>query len=133
MYKFPKTERGLRSRIVSYREAKKKEKRVFGFIDDGSGLRYVVFWLLFVLGDMKEARNYIRWYDKNFPDDMGEPIQKLCRSLLLYRMGKETDARYVLADLMLSNLYVIPKVIGKDINPIELGLSSNFESIEYAE
>ncbi|RLU03694.1 MAG: hypothetical protein D9N11_02905 [Ketobacter sp.] len=133
MYRFPKTERGLRSRIASYREAMKREKRAIGFIDDGSGIRYVVYWLLLVLGDLKEARSYIAWYEKNFPDDMGEPIQKLCKSVLLHRMGKESKARHALADLMLSNLYLIPKLIGSDVQSLSVKLPSSFEDREYIE
>jgi hypothetical protein len=133
MYKFPKTERGLRSRISAYRNSLKAEKRRFGFFDDGYGKRYILFWLYFVLGDLKESQTYIRWYNKNFEDDIGEPVHKLCNALIHFRFGKTDKAKYLLADLMLSNLYIIPIVIGKEIKRHKIRFGSNYADYEYAE
>ena len=133
MYKFPKTERGLRSRITAYRNSMKKEKRTFGHISDGYGKRYLIFWMYFVLGDLKDASTYMRWYEKTFEDDVGEPIHKLCWSLLLHRLGKENKAKYVLADLMLSNLYIVPEIIGKPIKPYRIRFGSNYADYEYSQ
>lgn len=133
MYKFPKTERGLRSRISTYREALKKEKRIFGYISDGYGKRYLIFWLYFVLGDLKGASTYIRWYEKTFEGDVGEPVHKLCCALILHRLGKDDKAKFLLADLMLSNLYIIPKVIDEPIKRHRIRFGSNYADYEYAE
>lgn len=111
----------------------KKEKRTFGWISDGHGKRYLIFWLYFLLGDLKGAGIYMRWYEKTFDDDIGEPVQKLCWALLLRRMAKYDKAKYILADLMLSNLYVIPKVIGEPINSYPIRFGSNYADLEYAE
>ena len=133
MYKFPKTERGLRSRISNYRNSLKSEKRKFGFYDDGYGKRYILFWLYFLLGDLKDAQTYIRWYEINFEDDIGEPVHKLCSTLLNFRLGKIDRAKYLLADLMLSNLYMIPIVLGKHVKRHRSRFGSNYADIEYAE
>lgn len=133
MYKFPKTERGLRSRISAYRNSLKAEKRKFGFLDDGYGKRYILFWLYFVLGDLKDAQTYIGWYEKNFVDDIGEPVQKLCNTLLHFRLGKTNKAKYLLADLMLANLYIVPVVIGKDVKSHRIRFGSNYSDYEYAD
>lgn len=131
MAAFPKTEKGLRSRIDSYKESMQKERRKFGCIDDGYGKRYIIFWLYLVLGDLKGANAYLRWYEKTFEDDSGEPIQKLCAAVLLHRSGKEQKAKYYLADLMLSNLYAIPTVLGQDTEQYQLKCFSSFETKEY--
>ncbi len=110
-----------------------KEKRTFGYISDGYGKRYLIFWMYFVLGDLKDANTYIRWYEKTFDDDVGEPVQKLCWSLLLRRLGKDDKAKYQLADLMLSNLYMIPKVIDKPVKPYRIRFGSNYSDYEYTE
>lgn len=112
MSSFPKTERGLRSRISSYRAELTREKRKYGGISDGRGTRYVIFWLLFLLNDPKESKKYIRWYSKEFDGDIGEPVHKLCLALIFYRMGKVKEARYTLADLMLINRHLIPSLVG---------------------
>lgn len=74
-----------------------KERRVHGFISDGYGKRYLIFCLYFVLGDLRGANAYLRWYEKTFSDDMGEPIQKLCTAILLYRsdnVGRHDAPRF---------------------------------------
>ncbi len=133
MYQFPKTERGLRSRISAYKASMQKEKRTFGSISDGYGKRYLIFWLYFVLGDLKGARAYMRWYENTFEDDIGEPVHKLCCALILHRLGKAEKAKFMLADLMLSNLYLIPKVLGEKATRYRVRLGSNYADFEYAD
>ena len=41
-----------------------KERRTYGSISDGYEKRYLIFWLYFVLGELKGASAYIRWYEK---------------------------------------------------------------------
>lgn len=133
MAAFPKTERGLRSRIASYKEAIRREKRKFGCYDDSYGRRYIIFWFYLVLGDCKGGNAYLRWFEKTFDDDMGEPIQKLCSAILLHRSGKDEKAKYYLADLMLSNLHAIPMVLGRDSEDYKFQCSSNFAQAEHLE
>ncbi len=123
----------MRSRISSYLSALKKEKKQHGFIDDGGGKRYSLFCLYFMLNDLKKSREYFEWYKTEFPDDVGDPIQKLCWALGLQRMKDDAGARYALADLMLSNLYMIPHLIGLDIQKYDMWHSSNLEDIDYVE
>lgn len=108
-----------------------KERRKLGFIDDGYGKRYVIFWLYLVLGDLKGANAYLRWFEKTFEDDSGEPIQKLCTAVLLHRSGKEQKAKYYLAELMLSNLYAIPTMLGQSTEQYQFRCTSTFEKKEY--
>ncbi|WP_373499752.1 hypothetical protein [Desulfococcus sp.] len=48
-------------------------------------------------------------------------------------MKDDAGARYALADLMLSNLYMIPHLIGLDIQKYDMWHSSNLEDIDYVE
>jgi len=95
------------NRIAKYKLELKKEKDWKGFISDGFGKRYLLFCFYFVLGDFDNTDEYFEWYKKEFPDDIGDPIQQLCWALSLHRMEKDKEARYRLAELMLSNLYII--------------------------
>lgn len=123
----PKTERGLSNRITKIRSQLSAFKREYGFIDDGGGIRYFLFYLYFLLGDNRRSSEFIRWYEKEFPDDIGEPIQILCWALILHRMGKNKDAEYRLADTMLSNIYLIPYLLGNPVKKAEMWHSSNYE------
>ncbi len=130
---FPDTEQKVRQRISRYRSSMNKEKRDHGFISDGAGKRYLLFSLHFLLGDLKKADEYFHWYESEFPDDVGEPFQLLCWALDLFRMGKETKANQKLAQVMLSNLYLIPSILGRDVDKYDMWHGSNDQDIEYVQ
>jgi len=127
----PNEEKKLKTKISSYKSALTREKKTYGSINDGAGKRYVLFSLYFQLNDLKKSEEYFKWYEKEFEDDSGEPVQKLCWAVSLYRMGNLDQAEYRLADLMLSNLYVIPKILGRDIKEYDIWHSSSDEFIDY--
>jgi hypothetical protein len=133
MYDFPKTEKALKKRIASYKASLLKEKREYGHVDDGAGKRYLLFPMYLVLNSTEESQDYIDWYEKEFPDDVGEPIQKLCWALILRKIGKEAEARKMLAEAMLANLYILPKVLGKRIAEYDIWHSSSDAQISYVE
>ncbi|MDQ6993672.1 MAG: hypothetical protein Q9M31_09355 [Mariprofundus sp.] len=133
MSNFPNTERKLQNRVVSYRAALKKEKATFGCINDGGGRRYMLFYLYFVMDDLKKSRAYFRWYKKEFPNDVGEPTQKLCHAFSLHRMKKEAEAKHSLAELMLSNLYIIPHLLGHKLQEHDMWHASSYDSMDYIE
>ena len=133
MISFPDTEKKLRSMISRYKSALSKEKREHGYINDGSGKRYLLFYFYFILDDLNKSQEYFEWYNKEFSDDVGEPIQKLCWALSLYRMKKEDAAKHMLADAMLSNLYLIPSIMGQEVKEYDIWYSSSDEDIDYVE
>ena len=129
----PKTPRGLSSRITKIRSQLSASKKEYGFIDDGGGVRYHLFYLYFLLGDNRRSSEYIRWYEKEFPDDIGETIQTFCWALILHQMGKNKDAEYRLADTMLSNIYLIPYLLGNPVEKAGMWHSSNYEDPDIVE
>ena len=133
MYDFPETEKKLKSRISSYKSALLKEQQKFGYVNDGGGKRYLLFVLYFVLNDLGKTADYIEWYEKEFSDDVGEPIQKLCWALSLRRMGNEAGAKKMLAETMLSNLYIIPAVLGQTIDEYDMWHASSDGDIGYVD
>jgi len=133
MEMLPTDEKKIRARISSYKSALKKEMTKFGYYSDGSGKRYSLFVLHFALGDLKKLQEYMDWYFENFSDDMGEPGQQLCWAFGLHRMGVDAEAEYRLADLMLSNLYIIPQLLGRDVQKHNMWHSSNFKHMDYIE
>ncbi|MDZ7795207.1 MAG: hypothetical protein U5P10_16415 [Spirochaetia bacterium] len=133
MFEFPDTEKKLKNRITKYKRELQKEKNLTGYINDGFGKRYLLFCFYFVIGDFKNADDYFEWYKEKFPDDMGEPIQKLCWALSLHRMGKNKEAKYRLADLMLSNLYMIPHLLCQEIERYDIWHGISTEELEYVD
>src|SRR6056297_2849483 len=133
MFTFPDTEKKLKNRITKYKRELQKEKDLTGYIHDGFGKRYLLFCFYFVLGDFHNADDYFEWYKEEFPDDIGDPIQQLCWALSLHRMGKDKEARYRLAELMLSNLYLIPYLLGYEIEKYDIWHGINTEEPEYVD
>ena len=64
------------------------------------------------MGDTKGALQSYTWFDQIFPDDSDDPLHLLCWTLVLYRMGAWNQAEAKLRQTMLSNLYLVPHVLG---------------------
>ncbi len=127
----PKTPKGLSSRITKIRSQLSSFKREYGFIDDGSGARYYLFYLYFLLGDNRRSSEYIRWFEKEFPDDANEPTQLLCWAFILHRGGKDGERK--LAETMLSNIYLLPHILGGRMAKADMWHSCSDEDPEYLE
>jgi hypothetical protein len=127
----PTTKKGLATKITRFKTLFKKEYESYGFISDGKGKRYFLFILLFLLGNDLKSLDYFQWYEREFPDDIGEPFQKLCWALTLYRMGRIKDAEYRLADTILSNIYLIPALIDKPVKKVDMLHGSNYAEPDY--
>lgn len=125
----PKTAKGLSSQITRIRAHLSACKREYGFIDDGAGDRYYLFNLYYLLDDNRRSSEYIRWSQKQFPDDSGEPSALLCWALMLHRMGKRGE--HILGRTMLSNIYLIPHLLGERNERVEMWHSSNWEEPAY--
>ena len=127
----PDTEQKIRTKISRYHSAFKKEEKEIGCISDGYGKRYILFTLYLVLGDNDKFSDYMDWYKDKFPDCGCEPVALLSWTLGLYRLNRHSEAEKKLAELMFSNLYFIPKILGREITKLDMWHSSNFADIDY--
>ncbi len=110
----------IRSRLRRYERKLQKEKKEHGFYRDGAGKRYQVGPHYMLLGDNEGALGAFHWFEKEFPDDSGEPGHYLCWSLALYRSGNEVGAAKKLRQTMLSNLYLVPHLLGSPIAKLHI-------------
>ena len=133
MFVFPDTEQKLRRKISGYKSALAREKNTHDFISDGSGKRYLLFPMYFVLNEPEKSKEYLDWFSREFPDDAGEPVQMFCWSLILHRMGQANEAKRKLAEAMLTNLYLLPNVLGEEVQEYDMWHSSNFTEIDHVE
>ena len=131
MYKFPKRPKTIKERIKRYERELRKEAKTFGFISDGYGKRYLLGPLYMLLGDNTWAIKSFKWFDKTFPDDVGEPSQFLCWTLALYRAGNIEAATQKLRQTMLSNLYLIPHLLGLKQAELDIWHTSNLEQKDF--
>jgi hypothetical protein len=131
VHQFPTEPKKIRERIRRYERELRKEHEKFGFIRDGSGKRYLVGPLYMILGDTVGALRSFEWFEKTFPDDIGEPFQYLCWTLALYRSGDLEAAAQKLRQTMLSNLYLIPHLLGSEQAELDIWHASNWERVDY--
>ena len=130
---FPKEPKRIRERITRYERSLTSEKRKFGAIDDSAGKRYRLGPLYMLLDDIGGARKSFAWFQRTFPDDMGEPFQYLCWSLCLFRLGKTQIAAQKLAQTWFQNQYLVARLLELDIPRLEIRYSTNWQTPEYME
>ena len=123
----------IRSRLRSYERKLQKEKKEYGFYRDGAGKRYQVGPHYMLLDDNDGALAAFRWFEKEFPDDIGVPDHFLCWSLALYRAGNEIGAAKKLRRTMFSNLYLVPRLLGSPIATLDIWHGSSDAEPGYIE
>jgi hypothetical protein len=133
MSQFPKEPKKIRARITRYERELRKEYEMNGFIRDGYGKRYLLGPLYLLLGDLAGAIKSFEWFEEMFPRDMGEPVHSLCWTLALYRAGNIAEASHRFVQTMLSNLYLIPHLIGLEQDELDIWHGSNLAEKEYLE
>jgi hypothetical protein len=84
-----------------------------------------------VLGDLTGAIRSFKWFEQMFPDDMGEPFHYLCWTLALYRSGDIAGASNKLRQTMLSNLYLIPRLLNEVQDKLNIWHGTNIAEKEY--
>jgi hypothetical protein len=117
VYQFPKEPKKIRERTRRYERELQKEREKFGFIDDGFGKRYLLGPLYMVLGDTVGAIKSFEWFERAFPDDIGDL----------------EAAAQKLRQTMLSNLYLIPHLLGSEQEELDIWHASNLERKDYVE
>ena len=133
MYDIPKTPERIRERIRRYERKLRREKEQFGTIHDGAGKRYLLGPLYLLIGNLDGALESYRWFEKEFPDDSGEPAHRLCWALVLHRVGEGDASKQKLREAMLTNVYLLPRLLGRDVSEIDMWHGSNLEELAYVD
>ena len=86
-----------------------------------------------LLGDVDGALASFDWYVDAYPDDSGEPYyQYLTWTLALFRGGRREEAFHKLDQTMLQNVYLVPFLLGRNPQRLDIWYGSNWEWLEYA-
>lgn len=123
----------LEAKIKRIRGILAYEKRKFGCYDDSKGLRYLPTEYFVKLEDYKGGLIYTRWFEKNFPDDMGFPEFLFEWSIILFMNGKVRAAERKVVEAYFRNTYILDKFFGRPIQPILKSEYSNICTPEYTQ
>ena len=129
----PKQIERLRAKISTIKRILAAEKRKFGDYDDSRGLRYIPPKYYVQLSDYKGGLAYLRWFNKNFPDDSGFPDFLFEWTIILFKCGKKKEAAKKAFETYCSNTYMFDKFFGRPITPIEKHEGSNMQVAGFTE
>ena len=126
------TER-LRGQIAAVKRRLAAEKRRFGAYDDSGGWRYLPPKLYLQLGDHAGGLRYVRWFDKNFADDIGYPDFLFEWIILLFQNGRLKEAERKAVQTYCGNTYLFDNFFGRPLVPVAKWEGSNLEMPDLAE
>ena len=127
----PKQAERLRKKIADVKRILAAEKRKFGCYDDSRGLRYLPTSYFVKLVDYAGGVAYLKWFDKNFPDDGGFPEFLFESAILFFKTGRLKEAGNKAFRTFCSNPYWIDRFFGRPLIPLDMWHSSNLTRMEY--
>lgn len=123
----------LQKKITDIKRALAAEKRKFGCYDDSRGLQYLPTKYFIQLGDYSGGLTYLKWFNKNFPDDAGFPEFLFEWTILHFKANKKKEAEKKAFQTFCSNPYWFDKFLGRSITPVDMWHSSNHTRLSYTE
>ena len=117
--------------IKKHRAALTAEKRLYGGFDDSVGRRYYISDLYIRIADYKGAITYKKWFDKNFPNDIGGPLFSLKWSIAYYGLGKIKETKIYSIDTAFQNIYLHGILLDRNVNQIDM-YENGYDMLEFA-
>nr|WP_288837591.1 hypothetical protein [uncultured Flavobacterium sp.] len=128
----PKRIEALKTKITNIKRKLSAERRKYGYYDDSRGNRYLPLKYFIELEDYKGALAYLKWFSKNFPDDMGFPDFLFEWTIILFKCGKTKEATEKAFETFCRNTYLFDQFLGKPLMQINKREGSNLETIAFA-
>jgi hypothetical protein len=104
----------IKDKIEKVKKTLAAEKRKFGGFDDSRGLRYLPIELYVQLRDFDGGLKYLKWFNKNFPDDIGFPEFLFGATIIYYKTGSLIDAESMALRTYFSNTFLLDKFFIKE-------------------
>lgn len=129
----PKRIEALKTKISKIKQTLAAEKRKYGCYDDSRGIRYLPVKYFIELEDYKGGLAYLRWFSKNFPDDMGFPDFLFEWTIVLFKSGRIKEAAKKAFETFYGNTYLFDQFFGKPLIQIDKWEGSNLQTIYSAQ
>lgn len=103
----------VKAKIATYKKALAADKKHWGgYYHDGKGIRYIIPEQFIKIKDYKGGLRYFNWFDKNFPDDSGNPHFLFEWAFILFKCQKIIEAEKKVQLTFFSNIYLFDKFLG---------------------
>ena len=129
----PKRIEALKTKISKINRTLAVEKRKYGCYDDSRGVRYLPVKYFIELEDYKGGLAHLRWFSKNFPDDMGFPDFLFEWTIVLFKSGRIKEATKKAFETFYGNTYLFDQFFGKPLIQIDKWEGSNLQTISFAQ
>lgn len=83
------------------------------------------------LGDFAGGLAYLKWFDKNFPNDRGFPEFLFESAIIFFKSGRTQEAANRALRTFYSNPYWIDRFFSRSLTPLDIRHSSNLTTVEY--
>ena len=123
----------IQNRIAAVKRQLAAEKRKFGGYDDSRGARYLPTRYFIQLGDYAGGLRYIKWFNRNFPDDGGFPEFLFECTIILFKTDRLKKATAMAWETFRSNTYWFDHFFSRVITPVDKWEGSNTSRAEYTE
>ena len=117
MHHLPTDPKNIKQRIRRYERSLRKDP-IHG-PGDGYGKRYLLGPLYLMLGNVQDTLDHYAWYQNTYPNDCGYALNFLCWAITLFRHGDMEKAEKKLIKTMLSNIWLVPFLLGHKIPSLE--------------
>jgi hypothetical protein len=121
----------IKLKIKNQRAALVAEKRLYGGFHDGGGRRYYIADLYVQIADYKGVIMYKKWFDKNFPDDIGDAMMSLNWSIAFYGLGQINETKIYTIDTAFQNVYLHGLLVDREVSQIDM-YEHRYDMLEYA-
>ncbi|MCM5530647.1 hypothetical protein [Parasegetibacter sp. NRK P23] len=129
----PKKIEALKTKISKIKRTLAADKRKYGCYDDSRGIRYLPVKYFIELEDYKGGLAYLRWFSKNFPDDIGFPDFLFEWTIVLFKSGRIKEATKKAFETFYANTYLFDQFFGKPLIQIDKWEGSNLQTISFAQ
>jgi hypothetical protein len=129
----PRGKAAVVKKLARIKSALAADKRKWGAWDDSRGLRYLSPGLFIKIEDWEGGLKYLKWFAKNFPDDIGMPEFLLEWAVILFKNNNLAESKCKVFEAFFSNTYLLDSFLGRSVVPVDKWEGSNLESPEYVQ
>jgi hypothetical protein len=127
----PNQKQELEEQIEDIKASIETEVQLLDGFNDECGQRFIPTQLYLQMEDYAAGLDYLRWYLKVVPGDLGAPDFLFEWTVILFMCGKIKEAERKAVETFFNNTYIFDKFFGRELIQIDMVESWELEKAEY--